>query len=268
MGAARVSALRSGSSGNVYLLEDEQSRVVVDCGVNGKQFAAALAQAEVPEDEISQIQGIVVTHEHSDHVCGLGVVMRRYKLPVYMSEGTYKAVSKRLGRVDENLINIIKAGERFSLGNFEIAPFSVSHDAAEPLAYSFYHERAKVSICTDTGVVDESILQELQGSKIVFLEANYEPDLLEMGPYPYYLKERIRSERGHLSNQRSGEVCRALLESGTEYFTLSHLSQQNNFPKIAHLVAKEHISLDDAEEGRDYQLLVANRYQATEAVYL
>lgn len=264
----KLSALRSGSSGNLYLIESASTRLVLDCGVNGKQFATALAEAEIPEDEIKKISGILITHEHSDHICGLGVVMRRYGLPVYMNRATYMAARPRLGKIDEDLFHLIDNDTDFVIGDIKAKAFSVSHDAADPVGYTFETDYGKAAFCTDTGIVDDHIVKNLKGSDIVFIETNYEPDLLAVGPYPYHLKQRIKSEHGHLSNSEGASVCRTLLEAGSEKFVLSHLSQENNYPAIARIVVEEIIDGQDAKSGKDYILSVANRYKASPKIIL
>ena len=256
----KATALRSGSSGNLFLFEKDQTRVVIDCGVNGKTFASALMQAEVPEEETSQIQGILITHEHSDHISGLGVVMRRYKLPVYMTRKTMEAVLPSLGKVDLNLIHLVHPGESFALGDLEVKAFRIPHDAADPVGYSITDGKKKVSLCTDLGEASPAIRAELEGSQLVFLESNYEPDLLAAGPYPYYLKERIRGGKGHLSNHESAELAMDLVKQGTERLVLSHLSRENNYPAMAELVVKGRLSQEGAEADRDYKLEVAQRF--------
>ena len=268
MNKVKVRALRSGSSGNIYLLEAGSTRLILDCGVNGKQFASALAEAGISAAEIPGMQGILITHEHSDHISGLGVILRRYKLPVYMNRATYMAAAPRLGRFDQELLNFIEPGESLPIGDFLVKAFAISHDAADPQAYSFDTEAGKIAFCTDTGLVDDPIYAELQGSKLVFLESNYEPQLLEAGPYPWPLKQRIRGEHGHLSNQRAAELCSQLLETGTDRFVLSHLSQENNFPLLALQATEAQLSAAGAQENLDYQLYVANRYQVSEELVL
>ena len=264
----QVRALRSGSSGNLYYIAYRSTRLVLDCGVNGKQFARALAEGGVAEDQIPQLQGILLTHEHSDHIQGLGVIMRRYHLPVYLTAPTYRAAAARLGKVDESLVHIIEPDRAFALGDLWVQPFPVSHDAAQPVGYSLNSEQAKVSFCTDTGIVDDGIWQALRGSDLAFIEANYEPGLLESGPYPYPLKQRIKSERGHLSNLAGADLCARLLQAGTEQFVLAHLSQENNYPALARLVVEDNLRELGAEVGQDYKLAVANRYQSSAAINL
>lgn len=236
---------------------------MVDCGVNGKSFAGALTEAGVPEDRLNKIAGILITHEHSDHIAGLGVVLRRYRIPVYMNRKTFEAAARQMGNFDLNLVRLIRPEERFTVGEFEVSAFRTSHDAAEPMGYTIETERCKAAVCTDLGRMEDSVMRHLEGSRLVFLEANYEPDLLEHGPYPYYLKERIRGERGHLSNSDSAEAGLLLLRSGTERIVLSHLSRENNYPAMAELVVRQRFREAGAGE-RDYRLSVAQRYMISD----
>lgn len=263
----RARALRSGSSGNLFLFEHNGTELAVDCGVNGKSFAAAMADAGIPEDRLNKLAGILVTHEHSDHISGLGVVMRRYRIPVYMNRKTFEAASRQLGKIDLNLVRLIQPEEKFTIGDLEITPFRTSHDAADPMGYTIECERSRAALCTDLGMMQDQVMNHLKGSRLVFLEANYEPDLLDNGPYPYYLKQRIRSERGHLSNEDSAAVSLCLLQNGTEYLVLSHLSRENNYPAMAELVVRQHLSAAGAGEN-DYRLSVAQRYMISECQIL
>lgn len=256
----QAQALRSGSSGNLYLFSYSGRQVILDCGVNGKQFATALHVAGIPEDRIRDLEGIVITHEHRDHIAGLGVVMRRYRLPIFLTAKTYAAAKPCLGHIDEDLVHIIEAGKPFCLGDMEITSFPLSHDAADPQGYTFETSCGKVALCTDTGLLTAAAKAALVGSDLVFIEANYEPGMLEAGPYPYPLKVRIRSDTGHLSNQTGAAICRRLLEQGTQHFVLSHLSQNNNYPRLAELVASQEISRDGARRDHDYTLAVADRF--------
>lgn len=261
-------ALRSGSSGNSTFFCGPDGRVLVDLGINGRSFVSALQEISFPEDLIHTINGILVTHEHRDHIAGLGVIMRRYKLPVYMNRKTFEAAVQSLGKVDLNLIHLIYPEEAFELGGFHITPFRTSHDAADPMAYTLENEHGKVAICTDLGIMQEHIMSHLRGSRLVYIEANFEPQLLASGPYPAALKARIRGERGHLSNEDCARVCADLIQGGTEQFMLSHLSRENNYPDMARLVVRQGLEAVGAVENSDYRLDVSRRYKASELVRL
>lgn len=254
-------ALRSGSSGNSTLIRNGDTRLIIDCGINGKTFSNALA--EVGESPLD-VDGILITHEHSDHVSGLGVVLRRYKLPFYLTEKTLEKILPGLGKFDHNLINIIKPEDKFLIKDQIVNSFQVPHDAVETLAYRFETQRGDITVCTDIGSVSQSTLQKIVNSRLVVLESNYDLQLLRNGPYPKYLKERISNGHGHLSNGECGDTLCHLVQTGTEQIALAHLSQENNHPSIAELTAVQTLSDIQAIEDQDYKLQVAKRHQTSD----
>lgn len=262
MNGVKACALRSGSSGNLFYFACGGTHLITDCGVNGKSFAGALREVDFPEDRIASMQGILITHEHRDHIAGLGVVMRRYHLPVYMTRRTFEAALPSLGKIDLNLVRFIYPGEDFAIGDFGIRAFRTSHDAAEPVGYTFDTGHGKFALCTDLGVMEPHILEELKGSRLVFIESNYEPGLLEAGPYPRPLKERVKGPKGHLSNQACAGACCELLDSGTTHFMLAHLSRENNYPDMAKLVMRQTLGEHGASE-EDYVLEACGRFRST-----
>lgn len=253
-------ALRSGSSGNCTLIRNQENRVIVDCGINGKNFNNSLAEiGETP----ANIDGIVITHEHSDHVSGLGVILRRYKIPVYLTEKTFNAILPRLGKFEESLIHIIVPEGEFMIKDQQIKSFLVPHDAPETLAYRFLTASGDISVCTDIGIVKESTLTQIEQSRLIFLESNYDLEMLTNGPYPYYLKERIKNGGGHLSNGQCSDTLCHLVDSGTEQITLAHLSQENNLPALAELTSVQALEEIEARKDKDYLIQVAKRYQVS-----
>lgn len=257
----RTSALRSGSSGNSILVSTDQSSVLVDAGITGKGLANALKDLDESPDKL---KGILITHEHSDHISGLGVILRRFKIPFFINKKTLKKVLPELGNFDPDLIRIIRADETFQVDDLEIMAFPISHDAAAPVGYTISSELGSIGVCTDLGCTDEGVYKALADSKLCYLEANYDQELLRMGSYPLKLKERIASHHGHLSNDESGIACIRLLEQGTEKIILSHLSQENNFPHLALLTVNDALTEAGAKEGLDYRLTAARRYDVSE----
>ncbi|MGI6089818.1 MAG: MBL fold metallo-hydrolase [Saccharofermentanales bacterium] len=253
----RSCALRSGSSGNAILLASEQSALLVDAGITGKGLACALQ--DLAEDP-AKLKGILLTHEHWDHISGLGVLLRRYRIPLYINRETLRACLPDLGKVDPDLIRVVYDHEKIRIDDFEIKPFPISHDAADPVGYTAETDLGTIGICTDLGYTDEYVYQALAGADICYLEANYDPDMLKVGSYPQYLKERIAGHQGHLSNDDCGRACIRLLEQGTERIILSHLSQENNFPHLALLTVNDALAAVGAKEGLDYQLTAARRF--------
>ncbi|NLJ94680.1 MAG: MBL fold metallo-hydrolase [Clostridiaceae bacterium] len=253
-------SLRSGSSGNCTLIRNGEKRIIVDCGLNGKNFTNSLAEiGETP----ANIDGIVITHEHSDHVSGLGVILRRYKIPVYLTEKTFEAIQPRLGKFENSLINFILPEGKFTINDQQIESFLVPHDAPETLAYRFITSNGDISVCTDIGAVTPEVLTKIKKSRLVFLESNYDLEMLTNGPYPYYLKERIKNGGGHLSNGQCGDTLCHLVNSGTEQITLAHLSAQNNIPALAELTSVQALEEIEAEQNKDYLLQVAKRNQVS-----
>lgn len=261
VGYLRTSALRSGSSGNSILVSSDQSSVLIDTGITGKGLACALKDLDESPDKL---KGILITHEHCDHISGLGVILRRYKIPLFINKDTLKAAMPSLGKFDPDLIRVIYPEEKYQIDDLEIMAFPVSHDAAAPVGYTISSERGSVGICTDLGYTDERVYKALAGSKLCYLEANYDQELLKLGSYPLRLKERIASHHGHLSNDESGLACIRLLEQGTEKIILSHLSLENNFPHLALLTVNDALTNAGAKEGLDYQLTAARRFDVSE----
>jgi phosphoribosyl 1,2-cyclic phosphodiesterase len=258
-------AFRSGSSGNAIFVSDGKSHLLVDAGITGKGLAGSLFEVGADADDIA---GILVTHEHVDHISGLGVLLRQYRLPLYISEETFLSARERIGRFDESLLRFIEGEKPFQVADFEVIPVPISHDAADPFAFRIEHEKGRISICTDTGELTERMMQILLDCEVVHLEANYDDNMLAFGPYPQRLKKRIRGRFGHLSNDESGRALIEFVRNGTEKIVLSHLSKDNNLPELALACVKRHLSLIGARENLDYQLIAANRYDCSPRVLL
>ncbi len=222
--------LKSSSKGNATVIYNTNTKILVDCGISGKILEDCLERVGI---DASELDAIVITHEHSDHTKGVGVISRKYKLPVYANIGTWKGMRGAVGKIDEENIRIFETGESFYINDIEIKSFPTPHDAAESVGYVFRCGAESVAIATDMGKISEPVLDIIKGSNTVLLEANYDPLMLDAGRYPYELKRRIRSDIGHLCNDDSGELARALAESGTREIILGHLSEENNFPQIA-----------------------------------
>lgn len=250
-------ALRSGSSGNSIYVGQNGRGLIVDAGINGKNFDAALRlHGILPE----KIDGIVITHEHIDHISGLGVILRRHKIPLYISEETLAGASSRIGPYDPGLIVPIEAGVPFEVGDLLVTGVPVPHDAADPMAYKIDAGTASVSVCTDIGVLDAEVVHALSGSGLVYLEANYDDFMLANGPYPQVLKTRIRGRYGHLSNEACAEALIEFVRRGTTDIVLAHLSLENNLPQIALRTVRDFLTLIGAKEDADYRLQAAQRF--------
>lgn len=249
----------SGSSGNSSLISVNGTTLLIDCGMSGKKLEEALASRDI---SCSDIDAILVTHEHIDHTKGVGIISRRYNIPIYASEGTF--ASADFGKISDDNIHIISADSDFEIGKIGISPFTISHDAKEPLGFSFDADEKKLTVATDSGVITEGMWRHMMGSDEIILESNHDVDLLMYGSYPMNLKRRILGEKGHLSNDTTAKVATWLLKSGTKKIMLGHLSNENNTPEIAYQTTKNALTACGAIIGKDISLSVANRYEITD----
>ncbi len=253
-------SIASGSSGNCLCVGNEDTHVLIDAGISGKRIENGLSRLGIKADELD---GILVTHEHIDHIGGLGVMARRYGLPMFATEKTVKAIlamESRVGKIDPALFTVISKGEDFELGSLTIHPVPISHDAADPVAYRLRDQKHSIGICTDLGVYDEELVKAFRGMDVLLLEANHDVRMLETGPYPYPLKQRILGERGHLSNDTSGELLCRLLHDDLRQVFLGHLSKENNLPELAYETVRLTVTLEDVPyEGTDFPVSIAQR---------
>jgi len=225
--------LFSGSTGNCTFIGTNQVKLLVDAGVCARSIERALREIdEAPED----IDAILVTHEHSDHIKGIGVLARRYGMKIYANSLTWNAMEPVLGeyREDQRVEFSRKEGD-FALGDLEVRAFSIPHDAAAPVGYTFSNSvgRGRAAIATDIGHITDDIRDNVLGSDAVLLESNHDPDMLKYGPYPPALQARIRGKRGHLNNFECADLAVELADSGTNSLILGHLSRHNNTPSLA-----------------------------------
>lgn len=228
----RYSILASGSSGNSFFIRTKETRLLTDIGLSSRRIEALLKG--IGEDP-AEIDGILVTHEHIDHIRGLKVFAKKYQVPVYLNYGTWKAISSQLEEIDPKKIIIFPTGERHRFGDLTVESFPVSHDAAEPMCFTFYEGDLKLSYVTDLGYVSDRIKEQIYGSHIIIMEANHDVEMLRMGSYPWNVKRRILGDMGHLSNDSSAEALTEVITSDTERIYLAHLSQENNLIELARM---------------------------------
>lgn len=251
-------SLISGSSGNASVISDGNSLILIDCGMSGKKLETALSEIGYSGADIS---ALLLTHEHIDHTRGAGIVSRRYNIPVYATKGTFDCAE--LGKMRDENIHIVNSGEEFEIGKIAVRSFSISHDASDPVGYSFFSANKKMTIATDTGIITEEIEKNILGSDEIILESNHDREMLMYGSYPLTLKRRVAGECGHLSNDAAASACIKLLESGTKNIMLGHLSDENNTPEIAYKTVKNALEEAGASVGKDIRLSVAERYNVT-----
>ncbi|MDE6926081.1 MAG: MBL fold metallo-hydrolase [Acetatifactor sp.] len=264
----RLCSIASGSSGNCVYVGSEATHLLVDTGISGKRVEQGLKGIDLsPKD----LDGILITHEHADHISGLGVITRKYEIPVYATEGTIRAMfdGGSLGKVEESLFHPIKEDEKFILKDLTINPMHISHDAAQPVAYRISYGNKKVGICTDLGVYNDYTVESLKGMDAILLEANHDVNMLQVGPYPYYLKQRILGERGHLSNENSGRLLCRILHDRLKTILLGHLSKENNLPELAYESVRMEINMDkNPYRAGDFDIRVAKRSEVSPVVFV
>jgi len=258
-------SLYSGSSGNSIFVSSGKTRILVDAGLSCKKIVQALSAIDESPTDIS---ALLITHEHSDHIKGAGVLMRKLGLPMYVNEKTWNAMKSLIGDVPEELVNIINTGDMFEIGDIVVKSFSIPHDAADPVAYSFFIGDNKITAATDIGHVTEELYNNLKGSCTVLLESNHDVGMLMAGSYPWPLKRRIMGYRGHLSNESCASLSVKLAKEGTRRFLLGHLSQENNFPDLAYQTTCSELIRHGFKIGPDVFLGVASRYNVSEVISL
>ncbi len=245
----------SGSSGNATYVTDDTVSFLVDCGANGKYITECMRRIGAAPENLS---GILITHEHRDHICGAGVFSRKFNVPVYANEKTWAAIGDVLGPIAEENKRYITPEMVF--GDLKVQSFSIPHDAADPVGYSFISPHHKFTVATDLGYVTEELEKHLAGSDALIIEANHDVSMLANGRYPYHLKKRIMGEKGHLSNDACGDLCVRLAKSGTSAIWLGHLSNENNKPQVAYETVQDILKKSGLTVGGGIALNVLPRY--------
>lgn len=226
--------LASSSSGNSTFIGTENTRILIDAGLSKREMFARLAAiGESPED----LDAVVISHEHGDHVCGLIPILRELQIPVYLSTLTAPAIA--WGEFDCRKLETFRAGERISIGEMEIDTFTIPHDAVDPVAFCVRAHGVKVGVVTDLGYMPESIHVHLRGADFLLLESNHDLEMLKVGPYPWSVKQRVMGRKGHLSNDAVSDYICGAMDSSVETLVLGHLSPHNNYPATVELVASQ-----------------------------
>lgn len=260
---SKVCQLFSGSSGNSIYISCSQAKILVDAGVTAKRIETALAQ--IGEDAKS-IDAIFITHEHTDHISGVRVLASRYGIPVFAPNAVLEKMWEN-GSINNKVTAF--CADSTELCGVDITPFALSHDSVECVGYKFVMpDKRKISVCTDTGFVTPQAREMLMGSDLVFLESNHEITMVENGSYPYVLKQRILSSKGHLSNVACAEFATELAKNGTTRFVLSHLSRENNHPLIARETTYSALVQNGFEENRDFRLYVSSQQNTERPIIL
>lgn len=243
----KFSVLASGSTGNAIYIGTNNINLLVDAGLSGKKIEASLQEIGL---SLKMIDGILLTHEHVDHVRGIGVLARKYKIPIYANFSTLTNLPKSVGNIEDSYKKTFATGAQLQLADLLVENFPISHDAVEPVGYIFRNGELKLSIATDLGYVSQKIKDKIRASNILIFEANHDVGMLRMSSYPWSVKQRILSDVGHLSNEAAGEALVELITEETEKVYLAHLSKENNLQELARLAVKNILTENGISEDK------------------
>lgn len=253
-------SLYSGSSGNSLFVKSNDTKILIDAGVSGKKISLALEQIG---SNINEISAILVTHEHKDHVLSLATLSKKYNIPVYANEKTWKALD--FSSFNYSNVKVFTPNENFFVGDLTILPFRVSHDAADPCGFNVFSDNKKISIATDLGYIDDKIMNALKDSSFVLLESNYDPKVLQCCSYPSTVKNRIAGPSGHLSNDTAAKTIIHLSNFGLKNVMLGHLSKESNFPELAYQTVLNELYSNNISQKK-LNLSVASRIEPSEII--
>ncbi|MED3663707.1 MBL fold metallo-hydrolase [Geobacillus stearothermophilus] len=261
----RFSVLASGSTGNAFYVETDRQRLLVDAGLSGRQLEQLFAEIG---RHTKELDGLLVTHEHSDHIKGLGVLARKYRLPVYANEKTWRAMEQVVGDIPAEQKFVFPLGAVRTFGDVDVESFGVSHDAAEPMFYVFHYGGKKLALLTDTGYVSERIKKTIENADVFVFESNHDVGMLRMGRYPWSVKRRILSDVGHISNEEAGLALADVIGERTKQVYLAHLSQDNNMKELARMTVAQILEQRGLAVGARFHLYDTDPRRATALAYV
>lgn len=256
-------SLSSGSSGNCEYIEHNDTRILIDAGLSGKKIKSLLEDINV---DIDTIDALFVTHEHIDHVKGVGVLARRHNFKVFANRNTFFNMLGTTKDINEENVHFFENEQGFDFKDIHIEPINSFHDCSKGSVFTFSADDKKISLVTDTGYIDYKILEKMENSDLYFIESNHDKDMLLQGNYPWSLKQRILSSKGHLSNDDAANIMSLLLKRKKEIIMLAHLSKDNNLPSLATRTIRDGLLNKNINEGTDYILEVAPR-EKTSTIY-
>ncbi len=257
-------SLYSGSSGNCLFVETENTKLLIDAGVSIKKIEEGLKSLDISP---SSLNGILVTHEHLDHIKNLGNLSKKFNIPVFANKETFDNMPKQTQKISPENIKKININENFYINDVEINSFRIPHDAANPCGFNIQKDGTKLSIATDIGHMTNDILKQLEGSKFILLESNYDTEVLKCSKYPFYLKERIAGPNGHLPNSMAGKVINYLINCNLESAVLGHLSKESNFPELAYQTVIDEL-LSSGTDTSKISLSVASRDNVGKLIHI
>lgn len=255
-------SLYSGSSGNCLFVENDNTKILVDAGESAKKIENALSSINVSPQEID---AIVVTHEHIDHVKSVGTLSKKYNIPVFATEKTWSAMPTQSAKIEKTLQRFFSSSINFYVKDLLFTPFSIPHDAIDPCGFTISDGMKKLSIATDLGHITPEIINRIDKSSFLMLESNYDPNILKLSKYPYYLKQRISGEYGHLSNIDAGNLLSKLLDCNLKSVMLGHLSKENNFPELAYQTVMDEL-IHNSCNTSNLDLTVATRNEPSKII--
>ena len=238
-------SLYSGSSGNSFFIQTENTKILVDAGVSCKKIENALDSLNV---SLNDIDAIFITHEHIDHTKSVGLISSKYNIPIYTNIETWNALISSNQKLESSTVKFFKNDTNMIFQDLKITPFSTPHDAANPCGFNIFKDKKKISIATDLGHVSPTVIQSLENSSFLMLEANYDLNVLKYSHYPYSLKQRISGPNGHLENNATGKTIAHLVKGGLDNALLIHLSKENNFPALAYKTVIEELQMENISE--------------------
>ncbi|WEV45032.1 MBL fold metallo-hydrolase [Streptococcaceae bacterium ESL0687] len=258
--AFKYSILASGSSGNVFYLESPKKKILVDAGLSGKKIEGLMS--DIGRD-LKDVDALLVTHEHKDHIAGLGVLARKYKFDLYANQATWDAIGDSCGKIASEQKNIFELGQTMTLGDLDIESFGVSHDAAAPQFYRFMKDDKSFVMLTDTGYVSERVAKTIENADAYLMESNHDVEILRMGSYPWRIKQRILSDHGHLSNEDGARAALDVLGNRTKKIFLGHRSQQNNIKDLAHMTMETTLMQNDIDVRKEIKIYDTSHIEAS-----
>lgn len=261
----RFATIASSSKGNCIYVGSEHTNILIDAGLSGKKIEEGLKALELSGEDID---AIFVTHEHNDHVAGIGVMSRRHNIPIYATEGTWANMPSSVGSFRRNMERLVYADEVCYFNDLCIKPFNIPHDANEPVGYSIFNNNNKITIATDIGHITDTVAENIKDSSLILLESNHDINMVREGSYPYSLKQRILGDYGHLSNDNAGKFLTSVHNDKLQYVFLGHLSQDNNTPRIAYDTVSDIVTDSGVELGGDYSMWVAPPYGVKRRIVL
>ncbi|WP_018923262.1 MBL fold metallo-hydrolase [Salsuginibacillus kocurii] len=259
----KCSVLASGSTGNAVYVETKKQRLLIDAGLSGKKMEELLAKVDRTPRELD---AILVSHEHSDHIKGVGILARKYNLPIYANEATWQAMEQSLGPIQSEQRFHLEPQTVTSFADLDVETFRVSHDAADPMFFTFHHEGRKLALATDMGYVSDQIKGTIHGAHTLIFEANHDMNMLRMGKYPWNVKRRILGDMGHVSNEDAGKALSDCISSHTQQVYLAHLSLDNNMKELARMTVSQVLEEKGFYSEGKPPLLDTDPYRPTELI--